>query len=87
MFVAIIKNGEKQLAFHEDKERLYSLAKAKQLYCPLSIEVSFLEWFHQAYLKQSIQLEENEINFINHLNNLVKENAFISQGVYDTFFP
>ncbi|RDV35891.1 competence protein CoiA [Lysinibacillus capsici] len=34
MFVAINPNGEKQFAFHEDKERLYSLAKAKELYCP-----------------------------------------------------
>lgn len=34
MFIAINPNGEKQFAFHEDKERLYSLAKAKELYCP-----------------------------------------------------
>ncbi|MEK5233126.1 competence protein CoiA family protein [Lysinibacillus sp. FSL K6-0232] len=34
MFVAINPNGEKQFAFHDDKERLYSLAKAKELYCP-----------------------------------------------------
>jgi len=34
MFVAINSNGEKQFAFHKDKERLYSLAKAKELYCP-----------------------------------------------------
>ncbi|MCS1393275.1 competence protein CoiA family protein [Lysinibacillus boronitolerans] len=34
MFVAINPIGEKQFAFHDDKERLYSLAKAKELYCP-----------------------------------------------------
>ncbi|MFF5995187.1 competence protein CoiA family protein [Lysinibacillus sp. KU-BSD001] len=34
MFVAIHQNGKRQLAFHEDKERLYSLAQAKELYCP-----------------------------------------------------
>lgn len=34
MFIAINPNGEKQFAFHEDKERLYFLAKAKELYCP-----------------------------------------------------
>lgn len=34
MFIAINSNGKKQFAFHEDKERLYSLAKAKELYCP-----------------------------------------------------
>jgi len=34
MFVSVDQNGEKQFAFHEDKARLYSLAQAKELYCP-----------------------------------------------------
>lgn len=34
MFVSVDQNGEKQFAFHEDKVRLYSLAQAKELYCP-----------------------------------------------------
>ena len=34
MFVATNANNEKHFAFHEDKDRLYSLAKAKELYCP-----------------------------------------------------
>lgn len=34
MFVAIHTNNEKYFAFSEDNERLYSLAKAKELYCP-----------------------------------------------------
>ncbi len=34
MFIAINTNNEKYFAFSEDNERLYSLAKAKELYCP-----------------------------------------------------
>lgn len=34
MFIAININNEKYFAFSEDKERLYSLATAKELYCP-----------------------------------------------------
>lgn len=34
MFVATNANNEKHFAFHEDKDCLYSLAKAKELYCP-----------------------------------------------------
>ncbi|OCS91710.1 competence protein CoiA [Caryophanon latum] len=34
MFVAITPNNEKYFAFNEDKNYLYSLAKAKKLFCP-----------------------------------------------------
>lgn len=34
MFVATNANNEKHFAFHEDKDHLYSLAKARELYCP-----------------------------------------------------
>lgn len=34
MFIAIHKNGKEHFAFRENKEQLYALAKARELYCP-----------------------------------------------------
>lgn len=52
---------------------------------PLLIEKDIIECFQQANLRQSIQLEVHEKEFINHLKCLVLDGNFISQAIYDTF--
>lgn len=78
-----------------DSEEQKDLKKAVNYYqnlvinrmeSPLHIEEGLIEWFQQAALKQSIQLEENEKEFIHEFKKLVLEGEFISQAVYDTFF-
>ncbi|MFF5995182.1 competence protein CoiA family protein [Lysinibacillus sp. KU-BSD001] len=52
---------------------------------PLYIEEGLIEWFQQAVLEQSVELEAHEKDFIDHLKNLVLNEEFISQGLHDTF--
>lgn len=52
---------------------------------PLQIEKGLLEWFQRAIFDQIIKLAPYEKEFIDHLSSLVRNDQFISQGIYDTF--
>lgn len=54
-----------------------------QMESPLQIEEGLIEWFKEAALNQSIQLETNEEEFLDELRHLVHQ---ISRAMYDTFY-
>lgn len=52
---------------------------------PFQIEEGLIEWFQEAALNRSIQLETNEEEFLDELMHIVQEGEFISQAMHDTF--